>query len=125
MGSEMCIRDRPISIGSSGDINAASWAQNTSLGGLTLKTVNSNVGSFTNANITVNAKGLITAVSNGSSIAASASGNRWGVNGYIASDGVMEVGKYIDFHTSDGSTADHALRTVSYTHLTLPTKRIV
>lgn len=32
----------------------------------TLATVNSNVGSFTNANVTVNAKGLITAVSNGS-----------------------------------------------------------
>lgn len=34
---------------------------------LTLATVNSNVGSFTNASITVNAKGLITAASSGSS----------------------------------------------------------
>ena len=35
---------------------------------LTLATVNSNVGSFTNANVTVNAKGLVTAVSNGTSV---------------------------------------------------------
>jgi len=33
---------------------------------LTLETVNSNVGNFTNANITVNAKGLVTAASSGS-----------------------------------------------------------
>jgi len=33
----------------------------------TLATVNSNVGSFTNASVTVNAKGLVTAISNGTS----------------------------------------------------------
>lgn len=50
----------PVAVPLSGDATLA----NT--GALTLATVNSNVGSFTSANITVNAKGLITAASNGS-----------------------------------------------------------
>lgn len=46
-----------------GDITASGPGSSAA----TLATVNSNVGSFTNANITVNAKGLITAAANGSS----------------------------------------------------------
>lgn len=57
-------------IGITGDLTYTSPAFNgsanvTAAG--TLATVNSDVGSFTNANVTVNAKGLVTAVSNGSS----------------------------------------------------------
>jgi len=48
-------------------INANLTGDVTSVGNAsTLATVNSNVGAFTNANITVNAKGLITAASSGS-----------------------------------------------------------
>lgn len=41
------------------------------------------------------------------------SGNRWGVYTMIGDDGVMEVGKYLDFHESDGDTSDYALRITS------------
>ena len=47
--------------------NATHTGDVTGATALTLATVNSNVGSFTNADITVNAKGLITAASSGSS----------------------------------------------------------
>lgn len=50
---------------------------------LTLATVNANVGSFTNANITVNAKGLITAAANGT-----AGG---GVTSVTNSDGTLTI----------------------------------
>ena len=40
----------------------------------------------------------------------SATGNRYGVIPVVAADGVMEVGKYIDFHESDGDTSDNAVR---------------
>jgi len=45
--------------------NATHTGDATGATALTLATVNSNVGSFTTANVTVNAKGLVTAVSNG------------------------------------------------------------
>lgn len=53
----------------SGDITGSGVTAITT----TLATVNANVGSFTNANVTVNGKGLVTAVSNGS-----ASGSTFG-----------------------------------------------
>lgn len=52
--------------------NATHTGDATGATALTLATVNSNVGSFTNASVTVNAKGLVTAASNGSTNAATA-----------------------------------------------------
>jgi hypothetical protein len=57
--------------------NATHTGDATGATALTLATVNSNVGSFTNASITVNAKGLITA-------AATGSGGSGGLDNYTA-----------------------------------------
>ena len=47
---------------------------------------------------------------NGMTIKASASGDRWGCIAEVASNGVMEVGRYIDFHATDGDTSDYGAR---------------
>lgn len=56
---------------------------------------------------------------NGKAVACtmSASGNRWGVLTPVGSDGVMEVGKYIDFHTTDADTDDYNYRLTADTSL--------
>lgn len=40
----------------------------------------------------------------------SASGNRWGVMPLVDATGVIEVGKYVDFHYTDGDTSDYGIR---------------
>jgi len=40
----------------------------------------------------------------------SISGNRWGVVPYVDSSGVIEIGKTLDFHATDGSTDNHDAR---------------
>ena len=43
-------------------------------------------------------------------IGISASGNRWGVFTPVGADGVLEIGRYIDFHITDNSTVDSSGR---------------
>ena len=42
-----------------------------------------------------------------------ASGNRWGVWPEVDSSGVMEIGKYIDFHETDADTSNYGARITS------------
>ena len=78
-----------------GDVTASGPGSATS----TLATVNSNVGSFTNASLTVNAKGLVTAASNGTSTSGNVGIGTTGWNAIYASNG-------------DTVTASSVLRTV-------------
>jgi hypothetical protein len=65
--------------------NATHTGDVTGSTSLTLATVNSNIGSFTNASVTVNAKGLITAASSGSASISKYS------SGFVNTDGTTSV----------------------------------
>ena len=66
--------------------NATHTGDATGSTALTLATVNSNVGSFTNATVTVNAKGLVTAASSGTGGVSKYS------SGFVTTDGTTSVG---------------------------------
>lgn len=51
------------------------------------------------------------------------SGNRWGVSTSVDTNGIMEVGKYIDFHDTDGDTSDYCARLYHYKDGWLSTQR--
>ena len=52
----------------------------------------------------------VTGTLNGISTTKSASGNRWGILPEVEGNGVMEIGRYIDFHVTDGDTSDYGAR---------------
>ena len=68
VGSNLDINAQGVLSVDNSAVNATHTGDATGSTSLTLATVNPNAGSFTNANITVNAKGLVTSASNGGSI---------------------------------------------------------
>jgi len=50
-----------------------------------------------------------TAILGGNSVGSN-SGDRWGIIPTVVSDGSMEIGRYIDFHITDGDTSDYTYR---------------
>tara|TARA_B100001250_G_scaffold139130_1_gene119159 strand:- start:223 stop:1854 length:1632 start_codon:yes stop_codon:yes gene_type:complete len=70
-------------------------------------TFNSSTGVITAPQFNGAVNGTASNASKLASLSLTASTNYWSAIPYIQSNGVMEIGKYIDFHTSDGSTSDH------------------
>ena len=58
-------------------------------------------------NVTINGNLTLT---NGVLYPRSGNGNRWDIIPWVDTAGVMEIGNYIDFHKTDGSSADRDLR---------------
>ncbi|MDC6350693.1 tail fiber domain-containing protein [Zeaxanthinibacter sp. PT1] len=52
----------------------------------------------------------LTASSSLEGLKLSQSGNYWGVIPHVTSGGTIEIGKYIDFHDTDGDTGDYSYR---------------
>jgi hypothetical protein len=93
-------------IAHNGTTNATHTGDATGSTSLTLATVNSNVGTFTNSTITVNAKGLVTAASTGSAAGAETDPVVNAINGLVKSDGAT-IGPVVsgtDIKTINGAS---------------------
>ena len=107
-----------------GDATSAGSAFNgtaNNTNALTLATVNSNVGSFTNASVTVNAKGLVTAVSSGTAPVTSVTGtaNRITVTGTTTP--TLDIGTDVVTLTGTQTVTNKSLTSPTLTGLTTVT----
>jgi hypothetical protein len=59
---------------------------------------------------TLNFVGITTSSILGNNTVGSSSGNRWNVSPIIDNNGVMEIGRYIDFHNTATDTSDYTYR---------------
>jgi hypothetical protein len=90
---------------------------------LTLATVNSNVGSFTNANVTVDAKGRITAVSNGVGSVSETDPTVKAINGIVKSNGttISSAVAGTDYALPNANTTGTSANITAITNSTITT----
>lgn len=119
VGGLLTARKLKVALGSTTDVTFDGTADQTSIPvSGTLGLANGGTGATTAANARTNL-GLGTIATYDAATAGTK--DTWGKVPVIgASDGVLEVGKYIDFHTTDGNTADYDVRiTAATTGLTI------
>lgn len=117
------IANRAICSGSTGSLTVSSSCTKEDLDALGNLTAGKIV--TTNTSGRVNGTSIGTGLvsnSNGLSLDIGSSGSYWDKAGYINSTGVMEVGKYIDFHCSSSDTNDYNVRFTVNSNATTSTK---
>lgn len=117
--------NRAICSGSTGSLTVSSSCTKEDLDALGNLTASKIV--TTNTSGRVNGTSIGTGLvsnSSGLSLDIGSSGSYWDKAGYINSTGVMEVGKYIDFHCSSSDTNDYNVRFTVNSNATTSTKVI-
>ena len=89
--------------------NQIDWRIQTNSTNNTIHSWTNTLASFATS-MSVSGNLTVTGTLNSISTTKSASGNRWGILPEVEGNGVMEIGRYLDFHVTDGDTSDYGAR---------------